>query len=70
MCLIAQCQRGLHYTGITYPRSFCRLRQYCPVETTGRTPVQTPSLDRKPMAKVGFQRFVPEIDVNDERSWF
>jgi len=69
-CLIAQCQKGFHYTGITFPRSFCRLRQYCPVKTVGRAPVQTPSLGRRPMAKVGFQGFVPEIDVNDERSWF
>jgi hypothetical protein len=70
MCLIAQCQRGFNYTGITSPRPFCRLKPYCPVRTTGRTPVQTPSLGRRPMAKVGFQGFVPEVDVNDERSWF
>ncbi|MEM3747313.1 MAG: hypothetical protein QXN67_07565 [Thermoproteota archaeon] len=33
-------------------------------------PVQIPSLSRKPLAKIGFQGFVPEIDIVDDRSWF
>ncbi|MEM3425743.1 MAG: hypothetical protein QW506_05660 [Thermoproteota archaeon] len=70
MCLVAQCQRGFQYTGITSPRAFCRLRLYCPIKTRERTPVQIPSLSRKLLAKIGFQKFVPEIDVTDDRSWF
>ncbi|MEM4609890.1 MAG: hypothetical protein QW190_03290 [Thermoproteota archaeon] len=70
MCLVAQCQRGFQYTGITSPRSFCRLRPYCPVKTKERVPVQTPHLNRKLMSKIGFQGFIPEIDVTDSRSWF
>ena len=27
-------------------------------------------MNRKSVAKIGFQRFVPEIDVGDENSWF
>jgi len=69
MCLVAQCQRGFHHMGITSPRSFCRLRPYCPIKSEERVPVLIPSSGRRPMAKVGFQGFVPEIDVNDERSW-
>ncbi|MEM2842063.1 MAG: hypothetical protein QW201_02030 [Thermoproteota archaeon] len=67
---MSQCQRGSHYTGITSPRSFCRLRPYCPIKTVDRVSVQTPSLDRKPLVKINFQKFVPEIDVADDRSWF
>ncbi|MBO3842508.1 MAG: hypothetical protein FGF48_08880 [Candidatus Brockarchaeota archaeon] len=70
MCLVAQCQRGFQYTGITSPGTFCRLRPYCPVKNKDRVPVQTPSLNRKLMVKVGFKNFVPEIDVADNRSWF
>jgi hypothetical protein len=70
MCLVAQCQRGFHYTGITSPRSFCRLRPYCPIKSEKRVPVEIPSLNRRPMVKIGFQGFVPEIDVADSRSWF
>lgn len=70
MCLVAQCQRGFQYTGITSPRSFCRLRPYCPIRSKERPLVPIPSLGRKPSAKIGFQRFVPEIDIADERSWF
>ncbi|MEM2940274.1 MAG: hypothetical protein QW304_01805 [Thermoproteota archaeon] len=33
-------------------------------------PVPVPSLSKKPLAKIGFQKFVPEIDVTDSRSWF
>ncbi|MEM2088231.1 MAG: hypothetical protein QXF52_06085 [Thermoproteota archaeon] len=70
MCLVSQCQRGFQYTGITSPRAFCRLRSYCPIKTEKRAPVQIPSLGKKLLAKTGFQRFVPEVDVTDSRSWF
>ncbi|MEM3390322.1 MAG: hypothetical protein QW491_13085 [Thermoproteota archaeon] len=70
MCLIAQCQRSFQYTGITSPRAFCRLRQYCPIKSEERVPVQIPSLGKKPSTKIGFQEFIPEIDVTDSRSWF
>jgi len=69
-CLVAQCQRGFQYTGITAPRSFCRLKPYCPIKTKERTPVRPRSLSGKPLAKVGFQGFIPEIDPTDDRSWF
>ncbi|MBO3753873.1 MAG: hypothetical protein FGF53_03215 [Candidatus Brockarchaeota archaeon] len=67
---MAQCQRGFQYTGITSPRAFCRLRQYCPIKTEKRTPVQIPSLSKKVLPKINFYEFVPEIDVVDSRSWF
>ncbi|MEM3390280.1 MAG: hypothetical protein QW491_12875 [Thermoproteota archaeon] len=70
MCLVAQCQRGSQYTGITSPRSFCTLRPYCPVKSKERIPVPVPSLGKKPLTKIGFQIFVPEIDVTDDRTWF
>jgi len=69
-CLIAQCQRGIQYTGITSPRPFCRLKEYCPIKNKTRTPAQLPTLNKKSMAKINFQRFVPEIDIADKRSWF
>jgi hypothetical protein len=60
----------VYYTGITYPRSFCVLRSYCPIKNKGRTPLQIPKLNMKLMKRVGFQKFVPEIDATDNRSWF
>ncbi|MGB9718172.1 MAG: hypothetical protein ACP5PQ_01230 [Thermoproteota archaeon] len=70
MCLVAQCQRGFQYTGITSPRAFCRLRPYCPIKSKEMNPVRILSLNRKLMVKVGFKSFVPEIDNADSRSWF
>jgi len=69
-CLVDKCIRGTSYTGITHPRSFCRLRQYCPIGGRDRPPPEQvlPS-GRKQVAKVRFPRFVPEIDVADQRSW-
>lgn len=70
MCLVAQCQRGFQYTGITSPRAFCRLRPYCPIKSKGREPISIPFLGKRSLTKINFQRFVPEIDVTDCRSWF
>ncbi|MBO3833079.1 MAG: hypothetical protein FGF51_06800 [Candidatus Brockarchaeota archaeon] len=52
------------YTGITHPKGFCRLRQYCPIGGRDRAPpMLISSLGRKQTAKVRFPRFVPEIDI-------
>ncbi|MEM0162357.1 MAG: hypothetical protein QXO62_04770, partial [Thermoproteota archaeon] len=61
---------GFQYTGITYPKSFCRLRPYCPIKTANRPSVQMSSLSEKSMAKIGFERFIPQIDISDKKSWF
>ena len=29
VCLISKCKRGISHIGITDPKSFCRLREYC-----------------------------------------
>ena len=69
-CLVDKCIRGTSYTGITYPRSFCRLRQYCPIGGKDRPlPMPVPPLGRKQIARVKFSKFIPEIDVTDQRSW-
>ncbi|MEM0171823.1 MAG: hypothetical protein QXV57_04620 [Thermoproteota archaeon] len=28
------------------------------------------SLSEKSMAKIGFERFIPQIDISDKKSWF
>lgn len=69
-CLVDKCIKGTSYTGITHPRSFCRLRQYCPIGGRDRPPpVSIPPIGSKQMTRVRFLRFVPEIDVADQRSW-
>ena len=69
-CLVDKCIRGTSYTGITHPRSFCRLRQYCPIGGKDRPlPMPVPPLGRKQIARVKFSKFIPEIDVTDQRSW-
>ncbi len=69
-CLVDKCIKGTSYTGITHPKSFCRLRPYCPIGVKERTPsVQVPPLDRKQMTRLKFSSFVPEIDITDQRSW-
>lgn len=70
-CLVDQCIKGKSYTGITHPRSFCKLRPYCPIGGRERPPpIPIPSLEMRRMSRVNFSRFVPEIDIADERSWF
>lgn len=57
--------------GITYPKSFCRLRIYCPKGDKKRPPpVFSHSLGRKEIIKANFPKFVPEIDIADQKSWF
>ncbi|MBO3798058.1 MAG: hypothetical protein QXI42_04830 [Thermoproteota archaeon] len=69
-CLVDKCIKGTSYTGITHPKSFCRLRPYCPIGGKERpSPVQVSSLGRKQVARIKFPRFIPEIDISDERSW-
>ncbi|MGQ9597508.1 MAG: hypothetical protein ACUVQY_09165 [Thermoproteota archaeon] len=69
-CLVDKCIKGTSYTGITHPKSFCRLRQYCPIGGRNKPPpIPIPSLGRKQMAKIGFSMFIPEVDLADERSW-
>ncbi|MGC8831424.1 MAG: hypothetical protein ACP5PQ_02435 [Thermoproteota archaeon] len=69
-CLVDKCIKGTSYTGITHPKSFCRLRPYCPIGSRDRPPpVSIPSLGRRQMPKVKFPRFVPEVDMLDQRSW-
>ncbi|MEM3712028.1 MAG: hypothetical protein QXR97_00590, partial [Thermoproteota archaeon] len=64
------CIKGKSYSGITHPRSFCRLRSYCPIGGRDRPPpLPIPSVEMRQMERVDFSRFVPEIDVTDERSW-
>jgi len=70
-CLIFQCIKGVSYTGLTYPNSFCRLRVYCPKGGKPRpAPLQVGLLRSKKVAKVGFPKFVPQVDIRDSRSWF
>lgn len=69
-CLVAKCIKGTSYTGITHPKSFCRLRQYCPIGGRSRPPsVPILLIGNKQMTRVKFSRFVPEIDITDQRSW-
>jgi len=71
VCLVARCLHGEHHEGLTYPRSFCKLRPYCPRGGEGRPPsVPIPPIGEKSMAKVKFPGFIPEIDTTDQRSWF
>jgi len=69
-CLALSCKRGVCYSGITSPQIFCRLKPYCPFRTKDRTPVRLPNIGKKTMAMIGFQKFVPRIDITDPRSWF
>lgn len=69
-CLVDKCIKGRSYTGITHPRSFCRLRSYCPIGGRDRPPpIPIPPSGSKQMARVKFSTFIPEIDVTDQRSW-
>ncbi|MBO3754162.1 MAG: hypothetical protein FGF53_04705 [Candidatus Brockarchaeota archaeon] len=69
-CLVDKCIRGTSYTGITHPRSFCRLRPYCPIGGRDRPPpMLIPPLGRKQITRVRFSKFIPEIDITDQRSW-
>ena len=68
--MVDECIRGASYIGITHPKGFCRLRQYCPIGGKNRPPpLEVPSPGRKQTIKVRFPRFVPEIDITDQRSW-
>jgi len=70
-CLVADCMKGRTYSGLTHPKSFCTMRQYCPIGGKNRPPpLPIPSVVGKPMPKVNFPSFVPEIDIADARSWF
>jgi hypothetical protein len=67
---VDKCIKGTSYTGITHPRSFCRLRPYCPIGGKDRPPpILIPHLGGKQMERINFPRFIPEIDATDERSW-
>ncbi|MEM2088401.1 MAG: hypothetical protein QXF52_06985, partial [Thermoproteota archaeon] len=69
-CLVDRCIKGKSYSGITHPRSFCRLRPYCLIGGKDRPPpIPIPSLEMRRMTRVDFSMFVPEIDITDERSW-
>lgn len=70
-CLVWQCIKGISYTGLTYPKSFCTMRSYCPIGGKTRSPpLQVPSIKNERKVKVDFPKFVPEIDTQDEKSWF
>jgi hypothetical protein len=71
VCLIGKCKRCISHVGITDPKSFCRLREYCssPNVIPADYIIQTmPKL--KAQTKVKFQRFIPVISLTDKRSWF
>jgi len=71
ICLVARCLLGEHHEGLTYPRSFCKLRPYCPRGGESRPPpIPIHSVGKKPMTRINFSKFVPEIDTTDQRSWF
>lgn len=71
ICLVAKCKRGTTYEGITSPKSFCRLREYC--NNPGRMPENFPNQDKarlRVQLKLGFPDFIPTISLTDRRSWF
>lgn len=68
---MARCLRGEHRLGLTYPKSFCRLRPFCPHGGEDRPPpLSIPLTSKNQVIRIGFPNFVPEIDVLDRRSWF
>ena len=70
-CLVDLCIKGHSFTGITHPKSFCRLRPYCPIGGERRPPtILIPPLKKKDISKVNFPLYVPQIDVADKGSWF
>ncbi|MGC8934033.1 MAG: hypothetical protein ACP5LN_02665 [Thermoproteota archaeon] len=70
-CLVDLCIKGHSFTGITYPKSFCKLREYCPIGGKSKPPpLLLPPLKKKSMLKVNFSTFIPQVDVTDQSSWF
>ncbi len=70
-CLVDKCIKGTSYTGITHPRSFCKLRQYCPIGGNSRPlPVLIQPIGNRQMIKVKFSKFIPEIDITDQGPGF
>ena len=71
MCLVARCKRGTSHVGITYPKEFCRLREYCR-DITRSLPYYdveaAPSTN--PLPRVNLPVFVPVVSLTDERTWF
>jgi len=68
---VAKCKRGTTHEGITSPKSFCRLREYC--SNLGRIPESLPDQDTarlKVQTKLGLPEFTPTISLRDRRSWF
>jgi len=52
-CLVDLCIKGHSFTGITHPKSFCRLRPYCPIGGERRPPtILIPPLRKKDISKV------------------
>ncbi len=70
-CLVDSCPRGISFSGITYPKSFCKLRAYCPIGGLTRPPlILLHHLRKKDMPKINFSTFVPQIDIGNRESWF
>jgi len=70
-CLVDSCLRGVSFSGITYPKSFCKLRAYCPIGGRPRPPpVLLPYSRKKDMPKINFPSFVPQIDIGNRGTWF
>lgn len=71
VCLIAKCKRGISHVGITDPKSFCRLREYCTSPNVIPAEYMIQAMPKlKVQTKVKFPRFVPVISLTDRRSWF
>jgi hypothetical protein len=69
--LVAKCKRGTTYEGITSPKAFCRLREYC--NDLGRMPEGFPDQGTtrlKVQTKLELPEFTPAISLTDRRSWF
>ena len=71
ICLVAKCKRGTSHVGITYPKEFCRLREYCRT-VTHSLPHYVAEVAPNPKARsdVSLPRFVPVVSLTDERTWF
>jgi len=71
ICLVAKCKRGTTYEGVTSPKSFCRLREYC--INLGRIPEGFTDQDvarLRVQMKLELPEFTPTISLTDRRSWF
>jgi len=70
-CLVAKCKRGTTYVGITHPKEFCTIREYC--SSLGRI---HPSVKIQDMPRLrvksttNLPTFVPVISLIDKKSWF